>query len=113
MSHRVTTETSMTEKDIILKVAKAQDITCSESGSTIRFTGGKLNNAVLDTKTGRISGDTDFGHTESGLGMLRQGYGEEIYRMNCLKQGIQVESREVLAQYNGRKNVIKLITSNG
>jgi len=112
MSHRVTSETSMTEMDVVLKVAKAQGINCSPTGNTVRFTGGKLNNAVLDTKTGRISGDTDFGHTESGLGMLRQGYSEELYRRECLKQGIQVESRSVLYTIGG-KNVIKLIVSMG
>jgi hypothetical protein len=45
--------------------------------------------------------------------MLRQGYSEELYRRECLKQGIQVESRSVLAQHNGGKNVIKLIVSMG
>lgn len=113
MSHRVTTETNMTEKDVVLKVAKAQGITATESGNSIRFSGGKLNNAMLDTKTGRISGDTDYGHTESALGVLRQAYSEELYRRECLKQGIQIESRTVLAQHNGAQNVIRLIVAAG
>lgn len=113
MSHRVTTETNLTEKDVVLKVAKNQGIGCSESGTSIRFTGGKLNNAVLDTRTGRITGDTDYGHTESALGMLRQAYSEELYRRECLKQGIQIESRTVLSQHNGAKDVIKLIVAMG
>lgn len=113
MSHRVTTETNLTEKDIVLKVAKAQGIGVTESGSSIRFTGGKLNHAALDLKTGRITGDTDFGHTESALGMLRQAYSEELYRRECLKQGIQIEDRQVLAQHNGAKGVIKLMISMG
>jgi hypothetical protein len=113
MSHRVTTETSMTDKDVILKVAKAQNIGVTESGQTLRFTSGPMRNATLDTKSGRISGDTDFGHTESGLGMLRQGYSEELYRRECLKQGIQIESRSVLSQHNGHKDVIKLIVAMG
>jgi len=113
MSHRVTTETNMTEKDVVLKVAKAQGINCSESANSIRFTGGQLNNAMLDLKSGRISGDTDFGHTESALGMLRQAYSEELYRRECLKQGIQIESRSVLSQHNGQKGVIKLVVAMG
>lgn len=113
MSHRVTTETNMTDKSVATKVAKDQGISFTEVGNTIRFTSGKLNNASLDLTTGRITGDTDFQHTESVLGMLRQAYSEELYRRECLKQGIQVESREVLSQHNGHKNVIKLTIAMG
>ena len=103
----------MTEKDVVLKVAKSQGIACSESGSNVHFQSGKLKNAMLDTRSGRITGDTDFGHTESALGMLRQAYSEELYRRECLKQGIQIESRTVLSQHNGVKDVIKLIVAMG
>jgi len=113
MSHRVTTQTSMTDRSIVEKVAKAKGITYAVSGDSITFSSGQLNRATLDCKSGRISGDTDFGHTESALGMLRQGYSEELYRRECMKQGIQVEDRQVLTQHNGQKNVIKLTISMG
>lgn len=113
MSHRVTTETSMTDKSVVAKVAKAQNYTFVESGNSIRFTSGKLNHAVLDLTTGRVSGDTDFGHTETILGALHQAYNEEIYRRECLKQGIQIEDRQVLKQHNGQQNVVKLVISMG
>lgn len=112
MSHRVTTETSMKDSEIVKKVCSNQGISFREDGSSIFFTSGKLKNATLDTKSGRITGDTDYGHTESALGMLRQGYSEELYRRECLKQGIQVESRS-LVSYQGHNNVVKLVIAMG
>lgn len=113
MSHRVTTETNMNDIAIVQKVAKAKNISFSVNGASVSFTSGALNRATLDTKTGRITGDTDYGHTQSALGALRQAYSEEKYRQECLKQGIQIEDRQVLDQHNGKKNVIKLTISMG
>jgi hypothetical protein len=113
MSHRVTTESSMTDLSIVQKVAKAQGFSFNVTGETVQFTSGKLNRASLDTRTGRITGDTDFGHTQDALGMLRQAYSEEKYRQECLKQGIQIEDRTVLSQHNGQKGVVKLTISMG
>lgn len=112
MSHRVTTETNMTDLSVVKKVAADQKIGFTESGKTLTFTSGSMRNATLDTSTGRITGDTDWGHTQTGLGMLRQGYSEELYRRECLKQGIQVESRQVVS-YQGQNNVVKLVLSMG
>jgi len=96
MSHRVTTETEMKDRELVKAACKAQGVSFSDSaGNTIHFTGGKLQGASLDLKTGRISGDTDYGHNAKTLGALRQAYGEAKYRFECARQGIQIESREV------------------
>ena len=95
MSHRVTTETEIKDKAILAQACKTAGQNYVDQGQSIRFTGGKLNNAVLDLKTGRITGDTDYGHTESGLSGLKQAYGEALYRNECGVQGIQIESRSV------------------
>ncbi len=95
MSHRVTTETEIKDKALLTQAAKSANITFTEHGDTIRFTSGALANATLDLRTGRITGDSDYGHTSSGLGVLRQAYGEAKYKMECARQGIQIESRSV------------------
>ena len=112
MSHRVTTQTNMTNVAVVQKVAKNQGFTFTAQGTNITFTSGALNRATLDTKTGRITGDTDYGHTESALGVLRQGYSEELYRQECLKQGIQIQDRQIV-EFNGQKGVVKLTISMG
>lgn len=100
MSHRVITQTDMKNKDLAIQAAKDAGITATEQGKdSLRFSGGGMNNAVLDLSTGRITGDSDYGHTSEKLGMLRQNYGEAAYRQECLRQGVSIESRTV--QGNG------------
>lgn len=95
MSHRVTTETEIKDKVLLAQACKTAGVTFAESGETIRFTSGPMSNAVLDLWSGRITGDSDYGHTSSGLGVLRQAYGEAKYKNECARQGIQIESRTV------------------
>jgi uncharacterized protein (DUF1499 family) len=96
MSHRVTTQTDMKNKDYVVQACKSAGISYVEAGKDlIRFTSGGVQNAVLNLRTGEISGDTDYGHTRDKLGALRQAYGEAAYRAECLKQGITVEDRQV------------------
>lgn len=96
MSHRVTTETEIKDKTLALQAAKTMGITAVENGKdSLRFTSGPLANSYLDLRTGRITGDTDYGHSASSLGALTQAYGEAKYRQECLRQGISIESREI------------------
>lgn len=96
MSHRVTTETEIKDKALAIAALKTAGISYVEQGNDVlRFTSGRMANASLDLRTGRITGDTDYGHTQDGLGVLRQNYGEAKYRQECLKQGVSIESREV------------------
>lgn len=95
MSHRVTTATEIKDKALAIQAAKAAGVGVVEEGNTLRFTSGDLRNAVLDLRTGRITGDTDYGHTEEKLGALRLHYSEAKYTLECARQGIMVESRTV------------------
>lgn len=96
MSHRVTTETEIKDKVMLTQACKTANISFVDQGQDqVRFTSGALANAVLDLKSGRISGDSDYGHTSSGLGVLRQAYGEAKYKSECARQGIQIESRSL------------------
>jgi hypothetical protein len=96
MSHRVTTETEIKDKALLTQACKTAGVTFAEMGQeSIRFTSGPLSNAVLDLRSGRITGDSDYGHTTSGLSILKQHYGEAKYKNECARQGIQIESRNV------------------
>jgi hypothetical protein len=90
----------MKDKAILAHACKMAGQAFVEQGQTVRFTGGRLNNAVLDLKTGRISGDTDYGHTSDGLGELRQTYSEVLYKNKLNLEGIAIESRTVNAEGN-------------
>mgnify|MGYP000570687242 CR=1 FL=1 len=94
MSHRVTTETEMRDKDLVLAACKDKNIACTVQGNTIRFETAPLNGAELDLRTGRMIGDTDRQSAET-LGMLAQAYGKAKAYMECAKQGIQVEREYV------------------
>lgn len=104
MSHRVTTSTEIKDKALAIQAAKAAGVSFSEEGDTLRFTGGDLKNAVLNLKTGQITGDTDYGHTAEKLGLLKMHYSEAKYNLECARQGIMVESRTV--NQNGEVELI-------
>ena len=95
MSHRVTTQSEIKDRALATQAAKAAGITFVEEGDRLRFTSGTLMHATLDLRTGLISGDTDHGHTDAKLGVLRQHYSEAKYNLECTRQGIMVESRTV------------------
>lgn len=95
MSHRVTTQTEIKDKALAMQAAKAAGIGVVDDGNSLRFTGGALNHAVLDLRTGLISGDTDYGHTADKLGLLKLHYSEAKYKLECARQGIMIETREV------------------
>jgi hypothetical protein len=95
MSHRVTTATEIRDRNLLAQAAKLAKIEYREDGDLIHFQTGPLAFATLDLRTGIISGDVDYGHTQSSLGALRQAYGEVKYKTECMRQGIQIESRQV------------------
>ncbi len=93
MSRRVTTKTEIKDKDLAVQAMKAAGLQYQDQGESLHITSGKMRGAIVDLRTGDISGDSDYGHTTEGLGMLRMHYGEAKYRRECLRQGITIESR--------------------
>lgn len=104
MSHRVTTRTEIKDKDLAIQALTKAGFGYDEDGTLIHVTSGPMRNATIDLRTGNVQGDSDYSHTENKLGALRKFYTEAKFRKEALKQGITIESREVLA--NGQ---IKLI----
>ena len=95
MSHRITTKTKITNKDLAIDAIKMAGWSFQQSGNAITITSGPMNRARLDLRTGNISGDTDW-HSKDTLGALRQNYSEAVVRQQCRKTGATVESREVM-----------------
>lgn len=95
MSHRVTTQTEIKDRDLAIQALKKAGLGYSEVGSNIQITSGRMANATINLDTGLISGDTDYGHNSETLGMLRQAYGEAKYVRECNKQGVMIEGRNV------------------
>lgn len=96
MSHRVTTRTEIKDKSIAIQALKSAGFAYAERGETLSVTSGPMSGANIDLRTGVITGDTDRRHSQKSLGSLRKHYTEAKFRKEALKQGHQVESRQVL-----------------
>lgn len=95
MSRRITTKSEMTDKELVMQAARLSGIAAHDLGTTIQFLSGQMRNATLDLRTGTITGDSDYGHTSAGLGVLRQHYSEAQVRREFMKNGTNVSERQV------------------
>lgn len=107
MSQRVYTETEFRDADVLREAAKSIDLPLKENGDKIEF-GGKLAgsnvNGVqygsgVDIKTGQLHYDDMFFKPEM-FNPLKQAYTEKKHAVECMRQGVQIESREVDANGN-------------
>lgn len=96
MSHRVTTQTEIKDKGIAIMALKKAGYSFSDEGANLRVTSGPMNRAIINLKTGEISGDTDY-HSKSddSLGALKQFYAEAKYTAEVQKAGGEVVERSV------------------
>ena len=92
MSHRVTTETEMTDANLVANAMQAAGIEFTVQKRNVVFSDGDAK-AILNLKTGRLTYPT--GAIPEKLGLLKQLYAEAIYRAGCERQGITIESRSV------------------
>jgi len=95
MSHRVTVQTEIKDKDCAIQALKDAKVRFEESGDSLRITSGPCSNAVINLKTGEVSGDTDYRHNTKELGLLRQMYAEAKFKAELFKTGGTVDSRNV------------------
>mgnify|MGYP001490949435 CR=1 FL=1 len=95
MSHRVTTKTEITDKELATAALKQAGFTFDERGTTLTITSGELRNAAINLQTGDVTGDSDYGHRASAFGALRQFYSEQKYKRELARNGGYVESRNV------------------
>lgn len=95
MSHRVTTQTDIKEKDLAIQALKAEGWSYTETGDTLHITSGPMRNASLNLRTGNVTGDTDW-HSRDTLGALRQQYSVAKVRKEAIKTGAVIESQETM-----------------
>lgn len=109
MSHRIATQTQIKDKDLAKKAIQAAGYSFTEQGATqLRITSGPLQNATVNLTTGEVVGDTDM-HRSETLGSLRKFYTEAAHVREIQRNGHTIETRDILAERNGHKNVIRMI----
>lgn len=95
MSRRIFTQTTMNDKEVAIAAIALAGYDYTAHRNQIYIESGPLKYATINLTTGRVEGDVDFGHTESSLGVLRQYYSEALFRRDCLKNGTQIDGKEV------------------
>lgn len=93
MSRIITTQTQIKDKELAVLACSQAGISFRDEGDQLIFTSGSLAHARLDLTTGNISGDTDFGHSKSSLGVLRQFYSEAQFKREAQKIGTTITER--------------------
>jgi hypothetical protein len=108
MSHRVTYQTEINEKEFALAALRQSKIQFREQGDTIHLQGSGYDGSSINLKTGMIvSGDTDHYAVDAGkLGLLRQAYTEAKYRAEAFRIGTDIQNKEIV-KINGQ-DVVKL-----
>jgi hypothetical protein len=95
MSHKVTFDSPIKDGPLAKAALDAAKFSYTESGPRITITSGPLNRATIDLTTGEIISDSDW-HTKEQLGILRQHYSEAEFRRMALREGVTIQSRQVL-----------------
>ena len=94
MSHRVTTQTEIKDRELALGAFKAAGIKFRDLGSnTFEVTTGR-STATLNLTNGQIEGD-DMRWKEADFDVLKQHYAEQSLLWNLRRQGHTVQNREV------------------
>ena len=97
MSHRVTVQSEMKEREFVLAALRQKKVDFKESGNIIALQG-DYNGASINLTNGMItSGDVDrYQNTDAGkLGLLRQAYAEEKAKAVLFKEGHALNERVV------------------
>ena len=94
MSHRVTTQSQIKNKDLAVQAFKAAGLTASAVGPTKFEVRAGRSVGVLDLDTGVIAGDTDR-WSENDFDGLRQHYAEASYVAELRRTGASIQERTV------------------
>ena len=106
MSHRITIDTKITDREVAHKALQAKGWAFNDRGDEITVTSGPMAGATINIKTGVVAGDSDW-HRQSdseGLGALNQAYSEELVRRDCTQKGGYLESEQT--QENGDRVLV-------
>lgn len=107
MSQRVFTETEIKDVNALREAAKEIGVPITESGDRVAFggkwagptVGGIQYGSGIDVKSGELYYDREF-FTPETFNPLKQAYAVAKYQIECMRQGVQIESKEVDTQGN-------------
>lgn len=114
MSHRLTLETNITDRESAIDALRENKVEFTEAGDTLTLKTGVFNGTTINLKTGSVqSADVDYLARERGgqrvtnrdIGLLRQWYAEAKFRNESLKEGVQITNREEVIE-GGRKVIL-------
>lgn len=106
MSHRITYESKITDRDLAIAALDSLNMAYHEQDGRLLVTSGSLHQAVIDLSTGKIDSDTDY-HSNEAIDRLKIAYTEASTRREYARTGVTIISREVVS-YNGVKDVVLL-----
>ncbi len=96
MSKRLGIETQMKQRDVAIRTLNNAGYSYVEVGAHgLRITSGPMAQAVIDLSSGKVTGDTDYDHTDAKLGSLRQAYAVEAHKEAISQTGGYIESNTV------------------
>jgi hypothetical protein len=98
MSHRVTTETKITDRETAITAFKKANVFFTENKGSFDIKCGRTN-GVLDLATGKITGDSDHWNAKDFDG-LKQAYAVEVYVNELRRQGASVQNTTVDTEGN-------------
>lgn len=96
MSHKITTQTNITDKELAISALNIAGWKFSEGGQNIHVQSGPMTGASINLTTGVVSGDSDYvTRDDDSMGALKRYYGEALVRAHAAKEGYEVEEREI------------------
>ena len=95
MSKRVTTKTAVKDKDLAKRGLTLAKINFREEGNNLRIIDGKFRGVTVNTSTGEIVSDSDYGLKDADFNQIRQAYSEAICHKRAQVDGIQIDERTV------------------
>lgn len=107
MSHRLTIQSEMTDREACIDALRANKIDFREQGQSLVLQTGAYRDTTINLKSGTVtSGDSDHVSVDkSQLGLLRGWYAEAKFKIEAGREGIQITNREETV-INGRKAVV-------
>lgn len=93
MSRAITSKLEINDIELAKQALDTAGVGYQVQGDVIYLTTPPFHHAVLDTRTGVLRGDSDFGHTEDSFGLLRQYYSEQLVRREYAKSGTTIDGR--------------------
>ena len=106
MSRRVTYDTKMTDKDLVASTLRSLNVQFTVDKDVYRIIAGNLKGLSINTKTGKIDTDEDYGH-DALINGLKIAYTEADVRREYNRTGTSIMSREVVT-YQGIEGVVLL-----